>query len=327
MDKDEGPTSFGVVRRVRNLLGGVRSGHVGSLDPFATGLLPVCVGRATRLARFIESGSKRYRARIAFGRATDTDDRTGRPLGAPAAPPPESELRLALAGFVGEIEQRPPRYSAKHIGGRRAYRLARAGKPVTLAPVRVRVESLALLGYDGRSAEIECRTGPGTYIRAIARDLGQRLGGAAHLDALRRTAVGPFRVEEAARLEALPDRAAVVSRLLDPLAALAGTPRLVVSKAEAAALGHGRAVPFRAGEGVRTRRAREAAGIRCAVTAPVGDGEARAENGGDRRTGPGSGGGAPRLVAVVSATDAGWRPIVVWTPAPRASAPLGGLSL
>ena len=127
-------TSFAVVRRLRGLLGGVRAGHAGSLDPFATGLLPVCVGRATRLVRFVSSGAKRYTARVRFGQATDTDDPTGKPVGPPAACPDTSAIRRALPGFLGAIEQRPPRFSAKHVGGRRAYRLARAGEPVELAP-------------------------------------------------------------------------------------------------------------------------------------------------------------------------------------------------
>ena len=294
MDKPEGPTSFAVVRKVRRLFGGVRAGHVGSLDPFATGLLPVCVGRATRLSRFIASGAKRYRASVRFGQATDTDDRTGQPVGPPADPPSESGLRAVLGAFLGEIEQRPPAYSAKRVNGRRAYRLARAGKPPSLAPVRVRVDALELLHFDGRTAEIACQTGPGVYVRALARDLGERLGGAAHLAALRRTAVGAFRVEEATRLDALAE-AEVASRLLDPLAALAGLPRLAVSKSAATALGQGRIAPFDAGDRLTPPGPPLPAPegkdpeIRCAVA-----------------------GSAPRLVAVVAKAAAGWRPLVVW---------------
>ena len=301
MDKDEGLSSFAVVRRIRATLGGVRAGHAGSLDPFATGLLPVCVGRATRLVRFVAAGAKRYRARVCFGQATDTDDGTGQPLGAPAACPEASAIERVLPEFLGEIDQVPPRYSAKQVGGRRAYRLARAGRPVRLAPSRVRVDELRLLGYDGKVAEFACQVGPGTYIRALARDLGERLGGAAHLAALRRTGVGPFEVSAAARLDGLPDRDAVTARLLDPLAALTGIPRLLVSEEEAGLLGHGRLIPY----GAAVEDADKAPG-------PPSDGEVRCAVASLRSpAGPADESGLA-LIAVLSATPHGWRPLVVW---------------
>ena len=301
MDKDEGLTSFAVVRRIRATLGGVRAGHAGSLDPFATGLLPVCVGRATRLVRFVAAGAKRYRARVCFGQATDTDDRTGQPVGAPTACPEPSAIGRVLPEFLGEIDQIPPRYSAKQVGGRRAYRLARAGRPVRLAPSPVRIDELDLLAYDGRVAEFACQVGPGTYIRALARDLGERLGGAAHLAGLRRTGVGPFEVSAAARLDELSDREAIAARLLDPLAALRGIPRLLVSEEESRLLGHGRPLPYcaageRADEAVNPQ---SHADVRCAVASldpPAGSGD---ESG-------------LALIAVVSAAPDGWRPLVVW---------------
>ena len=235
-----------------------------------------------------------------FGQATDTDDLTGQPLGPPAACPDESAIRQALPGFLGVIEQRPPRYSAKHVGGRRAYKLARAGQPLQLAPTRVRVDDLRLVGYDGEVAEIHCEVGPGTYIRALARDLGERLGGAAHLVSLRRTGVGPFEVTNAARLDELPDCDTVISRLLDPLAALEGMPRLLVSNVERGLLAHGRPAPYRSGNepAVGPHGAvPEDPEIRCAVAPakPLSD-------------------AGLTLVAVVSATAAGWRPVVVWSP-------------
>ena len=301
MDKDEGLSSFAVVRRIRATLGGVRAGHAGSLDPFATGLLPVCIGRATRLVRFVAAGAKRYRARVRFGQATDTDDGTGRPLGAPAACPESSAILGVLPEFLGAIDQIPPRYSAKQVGGRRAYRLARAGRAVRLAPSRVRVDELRLLGYDGKVAEFFCQVGPGTYIRALARDLGERLGGAAHLAALRRTGVGPFEVSAAVRLDELPDRDAITARLLDPLSALTGIPRLLVSEEEAGLLGHGRLLPYRAADEHAERGAgpRPDAEVRCAVASlrsPAGSADAS----------------GLALIAVVSTTPHGWRPLVVW---------------
>ena len=310
MDKDEGLSSFAVVRRIRATLGGVRAGHAGSLDPFATGLLPVCVGRATRLVRFVAAGAKRYRARIAFGQATDTDDVTGRPVGARAVCPESSAIQKVLPEFLGEIDQIPPRYSAKQVGGRRAYRLARAGRPVRLPPSRVRVDELDLLGYDGKVAEFACQVGPGTYVRALARDLGERLGGAAHLAALRRTEVGPFDVSAAARLDEFPDREAITARLLDPLSALRGIPRLFVSEEESRLLGHGRLLPYRAADECADQPAPPSSHgeVRCAVASldpPGGSADAS----------------GPTLIAVVSAAAAGWRPVVVWNTGGRDTAP------
>ncbi len=308
MDKDEGLSSFAVVRRIRATLGGVRAGHAGSLDPFATGLLPVCVGRATRLVRFVAPGAKRYRARLRFGQATDTDDVTGQPVGSPTACPESSAILRVLPEFLGAIDQIPPRYSAKRVGGRRAYRLARAGRPVELAPRQVRIDELRLLDYDGREAEIACQVGPGTYIRALARDIGERLGGAAHLVALRRTGVAPFEVSDAARLAELSDRDAITSRLLHPIAALQSIPRLPVSEAESRLLGHGRVVPYPAADGDANEMGRPLSDgeVRCAV-APLAPGMGAADERG------------PALIAVVSATEQGWRPVVVWNPSGKAS--------
>lgn len=290
-----------MVRRIRTVLGGVRVGHAGSLDPFATGLLPVCVGRATRLVRFVASGAKRYHARVCFGQATDTDDVTGAPVGPAVACPEMAAIERVLPEFLGSIEQIPPRYSAKQIGGRRAYRLARAGHVVDLPPSRVRVDEFRLLSYDGRVAEVVCQVGAGTYIRALARDLGERLGGAAHLVALRRTAVGPFEVSDAARLDELKNPDAIAARLLDPLAALAGVPRLLVSGEERRRLEHGRVVPCCGTEASANETGRPSVegAIRCAVAPLDGVTDPAAESG-------------LTFIAVVSATPLGWRPIVVW---------------
>ena len=297
---------------MRALLGGPRCGHAGSLDPFATGLLPIGVGRATRLLRFVGAGSKRYRATVRFGRATDTDDRTGQALGPERPPPTGAEVAAALPEFVGRIEQRPPAFSAKQVGGRRAYRLARAGKPPALAPVPVQVETLELLGYEDGAAAIACEVGPGTYIRALARDLGERLGCGAHLTALRRTAVGPFRVEAAARLEDLRAAEAELAPLLDPLAALAGMPRLELGESGLRCLRHGRPVPFaEVAEGARPPPGaddRPRAAVRRLTTEEEG-----AEEGPERR-----------LVAVVTAGETGWRPLVVWEPAGADPGAAGG---
>lgn len=325
-------TSFAAVRRVRALLGGPRCGHAGSLDPFATGLLPIGVGRATRLLRFVGAGSKRYRATVRFGRATDTDDRTGQGLGPERLPPTGPEVAAALPEFVGRIEQRPPAFSAKQVGGKRAYRLARAGKPPALAPVPVRVESLELLGYEDGAAAIACEVGPGTYIRALARDLGERLGCGAHLTALRRTAVGPFRVEGAVRLEDLRG-AEGAAPLLDPLAALAGMPRVELGESGVRRLRHGRPAPF-------AESLPDSLPESLPVSSP--DSSAVSFGGEDREPPPGaddcpraavrrptteemaSGEGPERrLVAVVTAGENGWKPLVVWETAEAFSAGSG----
>lgn len=327
---------------MRALLGGPRCGHAGSLDPFATGLLPIGVGRATRLLRFVGAGSKRYRATVRFGRATDTDDRTGQGLGPERPPPTGAEVAAALPEFVGRIEQRPPAFSAKQVGGRRAYRLARAGKPPVLAPVPVRVESLELLGYEDSAAAIGCEVGPGTYIRALARDLGERLGCGAHLTALRRTAVGPFRVEAAVRLEDL--RAAEgAAPLLDPLAALAGLPRVELGASGVRRLRHGRPAPFAEASPESLPESRPDS---APASSPDSFAESRGGGGGEKppeaddrpraavrrptteemasEEGP-----ERRLVAVVTAGEDGWKPLVVWETAeafPAGSGESGGPS-
>lgn len=278
---------------MRALLGGARCGHAGALDPFATGLLPIGVGRATRLLRFVGEGRKRYRAEVRFGQATDTDDRCGAPLGTARPPPGEAEVRAALPEFVGEIAQRPPAYSAKHVDGQRAYRLARAGRPPDLPPVPVRVYALELVRYGDGEAELRCEAGPGVYVRALARDLGDRLGCGAHLSALRRTAVGPFPVEDAIRLPALQRAGPEAAPLLDPLAALAGMERLVVEGEGLVRLRSGRAVPF--------DEASPAPG-EAGPSRPRAAARRRFREEGDGFT----------LVAVVTAVEGAWRPLVVW---------------
>lgn len=278
---------------MRALLGGARCGHAGALDPFATGLLPIGVGRATRLLRFVGEGRKRYRAEVRFGQATDTDDRCGAPLGTARPPPGEAEVRAALPEFVGEIAQRPPAYSAKHVDGQRAYRLARAGRPPDLPPVPVRVYALELVRYGDGEAELRCEAGPGVYVRALARDLGDRLGCGAHLSALRRTAVGPFSVEDAIRLPALQRAGPEAAPLLDPLAALAGMERLVVEGEGLVRLRSGRAVPF--------DEASPAPG-EAGPSRPRAAARRRFHEEGDGFT----------LVAVVTAVEGAWRPLVVW---------------
>ena len=251
VDKPAGLTSHDVVKRVRKLTDQRRCGHTGTLDPFATGLLLVCLGRATRLARFLTAQKKTYLATIRFGFATDTYDRTGSPLGEPEpfGARPE-ELESLLARFVGRQLQRPPRFSAKKIGGKRAHRLARSGEPVTPAPVEVEIDRIDLLGLEGPLARIVTTVSSGTYVRSLAYDLGQALGCGAHLEALRRTHIGSFTVDEASELDALEAAAArgsLKDGILTPFEALRDLESLRVDSESASKLGHGRSLPWEAG--------------------------------------------------------------------------------
>ncbi len=240
VDKPAGLTSHDVVQRVRRVLGTRAVGHTGTLDPFATGLLVVLVGRATRLARYVEAQSKTYLACARLGIATDTDDLTGTPVGSPVDPSGLSEevVRRALAGFVGVQRQRPPRYSAKHVGGERSYRRARRGEAVDPPETSVTVHRLELVDLTASQLTFRGTVGPGTYLRAIARDLGTRLGVGAHLTALRREAIGALRVEDAIGLDAVARES-----LLPPHRALGHLPALELDEPGRVAVSHGRAVP------------------------------------------------------------------------------------
>lgn len=225
VDKPAGGTSHDVVLAARRATGERRIGHAGTLDPFATGLLVLLLGRATRLLPYMSGEPKEYVATIRFGAETDTDDLGGTVVRV-AEPPSESEVRAAIAALTGEIAQLPPAYSAKRVGGRRAYAAARAGEALELEPVSVRVHSWELLGWRrggdaGDELDVRIVCGGGTYIRALARDLGRLTGSAAHLSALRRTRSGPFSVDEALSLDELRGGAA---RPLPPLSALDGMP-------------------------------------------------------------------------------------------------------
>jgi tRNA pseudouridine55 synthase len=204
VDKPEGPTSHDVVNRVRRLANTRKVGHLGTLDPLATGVLPLVLGRATRLAQFFSGGEKTYDARIQFGWSTDTYDRQGEPASAPVEPRfTRAELDAVLARFRGSFLQTPPPFSAKKVAGTPAYRLARKGTPVDLQPVEVRVFDLDLLEFEGATARIRLRCSAGTYLRGIAHDAGRALGCGAFLTALRRTASGEFAEGQAFTLEVL----------------------------------------------------------------------------------------------------------------------------
>lgn len=202
IDKPAGMTSHDVVQRVRRVFGERSIGHLGTLDPFATGLLILLLGRATRLATFIDAEPKVYEAVISFGEETDTDDQTGTVIRTADAPS-EKDVRKAISCLTGKISQVPPAYSAKSVDGTRAYDAARRGEPLQLPAVEVSVHSWDVGDYrDGKlSAVITCSAG--TYIRALARDLGRLTSSAAHLASLRRTRAGNFDVANAATLDTL----------------------------------------------------------------------------------------------------------------------------
>jgi len=238
VDKPEGPTSHDVVDRVRRALGTRRAGHTGTLDPFATGVLPVCVGRATRLARFLSGGEKEYVATVRLGFATTTDDRTGEPLGAPLPTQVDPEaLATALEGLVGSFDQVPPAFSAKHVGGRRLYQLARRGEAVPRAATPVTVHAIRLLSRAEDTVEIAVRCSAGTYVRALARDLGERVGTGGHLTALRRTRSGPFDLSQSVSGD---DLAGAAQRLIPVAALLLDLPAVRVAGAGRRLVGHGR---------------------------------------------------------------------------------------
>lgn len=244
-DKPEGPTSHDAVRMVRRSSRVRRVGHTGTLDPFASGLLLVCVGRATRLAEYFHLLPKTYRAVLALGVRTDTDDRTGRVIAASEAwrDLSEGDVRAAARDMVGELEQLPPVFSAKKVGGRRSYEAARRGERLELAPVSVSVHRLEVLGVRGPEVDLEVEVSTGTYVRALARDLGAVLGCEGHLSLLRRTCVGAFRVEDAAGPDDLVPGKPPPVGWLTPAAALEWLPVHELSPSEVRRIGVGRSIP------------------------------------------------------------------------------------
>jgi len=204
VDKPAGMTSHDVVAIARRALGERRIGHAGTLDPFATGLLVLLTGRTTRLLPYLDGEPKVYEARIQFGSETDTDDATGRMV-REAPPPIRADVDRAIAALTGALDQEPPAYSAKQVGGQRAYDAARRGVPVKLPPSRVTVHSWEVKARANDTLDAVITCSGGTYVRALARDLGRQAASAAHLATLRRTRSGPFRVSDACALDALRD--------------------------------------------------------------------------------------------------------------------------
>jgi tRNA pseudouridine55 synthase len=238
VDKPAGMTSHDVVLAARRAFAESRIGHAGTLDPFATGLLVLLLGRATRLLPHLDGVPKEYEATIALGRETETDDLHGAVV-AEAPPPSDDAIASAIAQLTGSLEQVPPAYSAKRIAGRRAYDAARAGVALELAPVRVDVFGWRDVVREGDILRATISCGGGTYIRSLARDLGRLTGSAAHLVALRRIRSGPFRVADAVDIEALRTGQA---RLRPALDALPSIPHVRVAAEDAERLLRGIAV-------------------------------------------------------------------------------------
>jgi tRNA pseudouridine55 synthase len=254
--KPVGPTSHDVVGLVRRLAATKRVGHGGTLDPFASGVLPVFLGRATRLVEYHLGDRKRYRATVCFGASSTTDDLEGALTPAAGPAPSRSSVEAALAGFRGPIEQRPPAYSAIKVAGRRAYALARAGETVELAARAVTIHAIEILAWDESTpgepvaiVDVECSAG--TYIRSLARDLGEAVGNAAYLGALTRTASGPFDLAAATDLDAIraaaADGPAAVEALLLPIDAGLDLATVAVPDAALVAIARGQAIGVPAG--------------------------------------------------------------------------------
>ena len=248
VDKPAGPTSHDAVAAVRRALGIRQVGHTGTLDPFASGLLLVCIGPATRLAEYFAPLSKRYVATMRLGEATGTDDLTGTVVSASDAwrALDAAAIGAVLQAQVGTIQQLPPSFSAKKVEGERLYTAARQGRTVERTPSTVTIHAIRVLAVDLPDVTFEVECGTGTYIRAIARDAGEALGVGGHLRELRRTMIGPHRVERAVPLDALGDQARVREAWITPAAAVAHLPQVVVDAAGEADLRHGRAVAAQA---------------------------------------------------------------------------------
>jgi tRNA pseudouridine55 synthase len=247
LDKPLGLTSAQAVARVRRAFGAAKAGHGGTLDPLATGVLPIALGEATKTVAFEMDASKAYRFTLRWGAATTTDDAEGEVTETSPNRPTEAEIEAILPRFTGEILQTPPVYSAIKVAGRRAYARARNQEAFELAPRPVVVERLALNHSDGDTASFEVACGKGTYMRALARDLARALGSCGHIVELRRTRAGPFAESQAISLdslEALRHSAAALERLLPIETALDGIPALALSEGEARVLRSGQSVPL-----------------------------------------------------------------------------------
>jgi tRNA pseudouridine55 synthase len=239
IDKPEGMTSHDVVQAIRKKFRTSKVGHLGTLDPIATGVLPLCIGKATRIAQFIPGSPKEYEGEIRFGFATDTYDREGLPVTeeAPFRRTPEQILEV-MSSLTGSQNQLPPPFSAKKIGGVPAHKFARKNLTVPLATSRVEIDTFEMTNLSGSLMTFRVVCSPGTYVRSLAHDLGQRLGCGAHLTALRRTRSGDFRIEDALELDLVS-----ISNVLPMAHVLESMPRIEVSVEGEIRVAHGNPIP------------------------------------------------------------------------------------
>ncbi|MFN3447977.1 MAG: tRNA pseudouridine(55) synthase TruB [Roseococcus sp.] len=247
VDKPQGLGSTEVVNRVKRAFDAQKAGHGGTLDPLATGLLPIAFGAATKTVPYVMDGTKVYRFTLRFGEARDSDDADGQVTGTSPVRPTDEAIRAALPAFLGDIMQVPPAFSAIKVGGERAYDLAREGQAVALEPRPARVDRFELVARpDADHAEFEVQSGKGVYMRSLARDLARALGTVGHIAALRRLRVGPFRESHAVPLDKIAGTGDTPPPSLDLLlpvtTALADIPALAVTEGEAARLGFGQAL-------------------------------------------------------------------------------------
>ena len=276
VDKPRGITSAAAVARIKSVFGpGAKVGHAGTLDPMATGVLPVAIGEATKTVSFMMDAPKRYRFRVQWGEQRDTDDAEGTVIEISESRPAGSAVASLLPDFIGRIEQVPPAFSALKVGGERAYALARQGRAPQLAPRTVHIRSLTLTEADDDGAAFTVECGKGTYVRALARDIARAAGTVGYVSWLHRAAVGPFTDEDANPLDklvALGHSLALAESLLPVDAVLADIPALPLTPREADRLRHGQPVPAR---GAAPGRVRAIAGSRLVALAEVGAGQAR----------------------------------------------------
>lgn len=242
IDKPQGLTSHDVVVAARRALDGTRVGHTGTLDPLATGVLPLALGRATRLVRFLAVSDKDYEATIRFGLSTDTYDVTGHEIGRTDTAPSNDDVIRALRTLTGEYLQTPPAYSAKKIQGRRAYQLARRDHAVALTPVAIRVVRADLIDFSGMRARVALTCSAGFYVRSFAHTLGELAGTGACLEALRRTRSGEFGLETIVQIADLANPARLLSSLIPPAALLGHLPAVTITDRGREDVSHGREI-------------------------------------------------------------------------------------
>ncbi len=245
LDKAVGLTSTQAVARLKYLFNAKKAGHAGTLDPLASGVLPIAFGEATKTVPIVQDGIKVYRFGVKWGEETDTDDAEGRVVATSDRRPSAQEIGAQLGGFIGVISQVPPAFSAIKVGGERAYDLARDGVALVMTPREVVIHRLDLISSQPDEAVFEAECGKGTYVRAIARDLGRLLGCYGHVASLRRTRVGPFCSDEAVTLDELRNASAVAQAMQPVEAGLAELPRLAVDRDGAATLRRGQKLLLR----------------------------------------------------------------------------------